>query len=353
MKINIVLPSIGVSGGINVIYKYVDLLSERGHDVCVYKEYLASNMHRYESKVKNTIHQCYCTFKAVLQKDKWKHKQDIFVFKLTNQSVREADAIIATSWTTAYSVAALSENKGKKYYFIQDYEIWDNESLGKGSYKLPLNKIVISTYINNCLKKDLNIGPFPIIYNGLDLDIYHHVKVSKKPENINFLMLNHTLPKKGVANGLKAFEMVKRKYHNCKLMMFGTCGRDNLPEYVEYYQSPSKDELVRLYSESDIFIFPSTEEGWGLTPLEAMACECIVAGTNVGFVLDIGIHEKNMMISEPGNVDQMVENIFKILDDSKLATKIKINSRITVEKLDWNDSACNLEKIITDNIFIL
>ena len=58
MIINFVLPSIGASGGIDVVYKYVELLTLRGHDVCVYKELCASNMHRYQSKLKNLILLC-------------------------------------------------------------------------------------------------------------------------------------------------------------------------------------------------------------------------------------------------------------------------------------------------------
>lgn len=41
-----------------------------------------------------------------------------------------ADYIIATAWPTAYDVAKLSDKKGKKYYFIQDFEVWDDKKGG-------------------------------------------------------------------------------------------------------------------------------------------------------------------------------------------------------------------------------
>lgn len=346
MRINFILPAIGTSGGIDVVYKYVDLLSKQGHDVCVYKELQSSNMHRYKSKMKNIIHQKYCTLKAILQKDRWRHEKDIFVLKLTDNSVRDADIIIATAWPTAYKIVDLSIKKGKKYYFIQDYEIWDDPDLVKKSYKLPLHKIVISSWINNCLNEELDIGPFPIVHNGLDLELYHQIDVYKDNKTVNFLMLNHTLPKKGVKNGLKVFEEVKKRHKNCKLRMFGMCDSSNLPDYVEYYRNPSKKELVELYSESDIFIFPSMEEGWGLTPLEAMACGCIVVGTNVGFVPDFGIHRENMMISEPGDIIKMVQNIEELLVDQNLVSKIKKNANDMIKTLDWKNSVKKLESIL-------
>lgn len=346
MKINFILPSIGASGGIDVVYKYVNLLSERGHDVCVYKELMASNVHRYGSEFKNILHQIYCTVKTILQKDKWKNENDIFILKASNDTIRDADIIIATAWTTAYKVASLSNSKGKKYYFIQGFEIWDNADLVKKSYELPLEKIVISSWINNCLKKELNMGPFPIVHNGVDFKIYHHVNVCKEEGIINFLMLNHTLEKKGVNNGIKVFEDIKKRHRNCKLCMFGMCDSSNLPSYVEYYQNPSKQKIVELYSKSDIFIFPSLEEGWGLTPLEAMACGCIVVGTNVGFVPDLGVHRVNMMISEPDDIDGMVKNVEELIENQNLFEDIYGEMKKMINKLDWNTSVVTLENIL-------
>ena len=94
-----------------------------------------------------------------------------------------------------------------------------------------------------------------------------------------------------------------------------------MPEYIDYIQNPSQDLIVKMYSTSDIFIFPSLEEGWGLTPLEAMACECAVVATRTGFVLDLGKHEDNMMISNPGDIEDMVNNIEKLINDTKLLKK--------------------------------
>ena len=96
MIINFVLPSIGASGGIDVVYKYVELLTLRGHDVCVYKELCASNMHRYQSKLKNLIHQIYCSVKAVVKKDDYQHDVDRYVWFLSDKTVRDADITIAT-----------------------------------------------------------------------------------------------------------------------------------------------------------------------------------------------------------------------------------------------------------------
>lgn len=344
-KLNIVLPGLGASGGIDVIKKYKELLSKKGWDVIIYAPVRAYNLHRYKSAIKNWIHQVYCTFKTLKEK---KNKREYeWVWKISNKTIRNADITMATSWTTVFDVNKLNAAKGEKVHFIQDYEVWDNEFYGKKAYSLPLKKIVISTWINKKLEENLGIGPFPVVYNGIDKQIFQNVSGKRRDEKqLSFLMLNHKLAKKGVVNGISAYEEIADKYPNCVLRMFGMCDSSNLPDYIEYYQNPSKEQLLDLYSQSDIFIFPSIEEGWGLTPLEAMACGCVVVGTQTGFAIDLGIHNENMMISEPGDVAGMTKNIEEVITNSDLMEILRRNGLNTVSSLDWDASAEKLDAVL-------
>lgn len=341
-KINIILPGLGDSGGIKVIHIYKEILESKGWDVQIYCSIVGYNLHRYSSKMKNILHRFYCMVKTVFEINKKKNVK--WVPFISDITIRDADFVIATMWATAYEVYKLSSSKGRKYYFIQDFEIWDNKEWGMNSYKLPLKKIVISTWINNQLKKNLNLGPYPVVMNGINNIFYDRGIRDDSTKNI--LMLNHILEKKGVKYGLKVFEKVKEKYPESKLRMFGMCNRSNLPDYVEYYQNPSKEVLIDLYCTSNYFIFPSLEEGWGLTPIEAMACGCIVIGTSTGFVLDIGKDRENMMISVPGNIESMVSNIIALIESDELKIKIKEHSIKTAYSIRWNQSATKLENIL-------
>lgn len=337
MKVNFILPGLGDSGGTRVVKKYAKLFNEMGIDTVIYCSLLANNLHRYSSKIKNRVHQIYCTFKTVstslgsTEEVKW-------VPCINGKYIREADFTIATMWATAYEVVKLPKTRGEKIYFVQGYEIWDNRELGQKSYALPLRKIVISTWINRQLKKDLSIGPFPIVYNGIDHKTYN-CSGRMEHSGINLLMMNHTLEKKGVEQGLEVFKRIRDRYPDVSFKMFGKCSNKNLPGYIEYYCDPDEKTLVHLYKEADIFIFPSLEEGWGLTPLEAMACGCIVVGANTGFVLDLGRHGVNMMISEPGDVNQMEYDIINLIKNVNLRLKIAVAGNQVAENLDWKDSA--------------
>ena len=350
MKINVILPVLAKSGGADVIYKYTELLTAHGHDVVIYKPVVAFNLHRYKSPLTNRIHQLYCSLKGLSKIGKKRSAADKYILTVSDLFIRDADIMMATSWPTSFCVNKLSASKGKKVYFIQDFEVWDNKEYGLRSYELPLNKIVISAWINQQLKESLGIGPFPVVYNGMDTEKFTNPnKVYRQDgEIIHCLMLNHLLSKKGVDDGIKAFELAKKEYPDMTLESFGLCDRANLPDYVTYTRDPSQDELVEMYNRADIFIFPSKAEGWGLTPLEAMACQCAVVGTRTGFVLDLGQHGVNMMISEPGDVEDLSKNIVHLAKDRELLKKISEQGRKLTKEISWQVSYNKLVEILSD-----
>lgn len=346
MKINFIVPGIGNSGGINVLNQYINMMkNDSTVDVVAYANIKGNNMHRYNLEVLNYIHQIYMTIKTIIFVILNDTEDIHWVWDISGRHIREADATIATTWISAYQVAELPSKCGEKFYFIQDFETWDNEYYGLRSYQLPLKKIVISSWINKKLFNTLGIGPFPIVFNGLDTTKFNNYR-KKLNKNLKILMLNHTLKKKGVKNGIKIFNYLHAKYPEFKFKMFGMCSDKGLPDYIEYHQNPTFSELRKLYKTSDIFIYPSLEEGWGLTPLEAMACKCAVVGTNTGFVLDVGKNRINMMVSQPDDVEHMINNIEYLINNRNELRKISENGNRTVQKLNWNHSYNRLLKVV-------
>ena len=63
--------------------------------------------------------------------------------------------------------------------------------------------------------------------------------------------------------------------------------RRELPDGVETRGGVSADELVALYRRASALVFPSLYEGFGLPPVEAMACGCPVAASNAGSLPEV------------------------------------------------------------------
>lgn len=355
-KISFVLPALYGTGGINVVYEYADRLSKRGHDITVYVPINAYNMHRGNICL-DSLKQIYATFKVfkmvfidkipkkLEEEKKFKIKA---VWKITDKFLENADIVIATAWCTAFDVNRLNQSKGKKFYFVQDYEVWDNLEFGKRSYQLPLIKITIAEWIKEKLVMECGCEKrkITIINNGIDTKKFLINRQEDKIDDktIKCLMLDHNLEKKGVKYGVEAFNMAKEVIPELKLSMFGIKKSPYAPKNVDYYENPKQDVLVKLYQESDIFIFPSLEEGWGLTPIEAMACGCAVVGTNVGCMLDIGVNNENVILCESANSKQLADGIIKLSKNREFRKEIVEKGYKTIQKLDWEKSTEKFEQ---------
>lgn len=347
-RINFVLPSLGESGGLKVIYKYSELMRLRGYDVFLYFPIIPY-------KLNDNQNNFYLFYKFIGRFIKYKlfnrHKKIKCnykikpVLKINNIFIRDGYCTIATAWPTAFDVEKLAERKGKKIYFIQDYEIWDNEVKGKLTYELPLKKIAISKWIVQQLENQGVKEKIYIANNGLSVNDYSCQKKYDR-KMINCLMLAHSLPKKGVEYGLCAFKEAKKVNKNLTLKMFGLKNYQNIPKDIELVVNPTKEELRKLYAETDIFIYPSITEGWGLTVVEAMAAKCAIVGTSTGCLLDLGVDGYNCLLSKPFDTEKMQKNILKISNNRTLQKKMGENAFKTVQKLSWNDSCENLIKII-------
>lgn len=371
MKITFVLPETGsvAVGGIRVIYEYANHLMEKGHEANIVYPFVPyiprprftfKNFHEQIDWLKSENSKLIINLKKRKRIDWFNLKANIVLIPATSpryswlskRFIPDADVVLATSWETAYLVSKLSKKKGIKCYFVQQYEIWDvwnsfdlwkkaeeiepdqtklclamhdiipdDEKLRDGkklvddTYKLPLNKIVISSWLKDLIEQKFNQKAMGPIINGVNFNIYHQEKIQKTGRRI--LMPWRPQPWKGTEDGLKAFSIVRERYPECEFTIFGVPSDQRVPEWVKTYGRISDDELRRLYNSSDIFVVPSWVEGSQLPPMEAMACGCAVVATNVGGILDYAIPGETCLVSPPRNPEALASNIIELLNDPK------------------------------------
>jgi glycosyltransferase involved in cell wall biosynthesis len=78
-----------------------------------------------------------------------------------------------------------------------------------------------------------------------------------------------------------AFALIRRERPDLQLVLTGGGDFTDVPEGVEARGHVPWDDVVELMQRASALVFPSLYEGFGLPPLEAMACGCPVACSNV------------------------------------------------------------------------
>lgn len=96
-----------------------------------------------------------------------------------------------------------------------------------------------------------------------------------------------------------------------------------------------QQELVPILSSADLFLMPSQSESFGLSALEAMACEVPVVSSSVGGLPELQVHGETGYIAEIGDIDRMARYAIELLtNDAKHALFAQAARRRAVEHFD-------------------
>jgi len=353
MRINFLIPTTGLTGGMKVIFSHASNLAKRGHDVRLVYPYLlqknAGCQERIIARIKMIRRSCLRLVGG--DRISWFNLDDrirlIRVFNLSEQNVPEADVTIATANETADWLVEYSEAKGEKYYFIQDYETWTRDSDKVDmTWRMPLKKIVVSQLLAQLAEDKFQQRVAAVVPNGIDHKQFYRVDVSSN-QGKNILMLYHPFDKKGFVDGWEAFKIAKAKYPEIQLVCFGAY-RPNakMRKEMSFYFKPSPQKIRELYSSAEVFVWPSREEGYGLPPLEAMACGCAVIATDTGAIREYSSNGESALIVPPFQPVLLAESLVRLLDDRDFLNKIRLNGFERSLEFSLDKSFAAMEEIL-------
>lgn len=86
------------------------------------------------------------------------------------------------------------------------------------------------------------------------------------------------------------------------------------------------DTIEEALSLADLFFLTSEKESFGLAALEAMACEVPVISSDAGGISEVNMHGITGYVSKIGDIEDMVTNTLKILQDPVLHNQMKQNA---------------------------
>lgn len=333
-------------GGFKVVLEYANRLAEDGHDVHV----VYADATKYGNKMPFNIH-CKLFFKHILFRCGFLHRsiriwfplsvkvKEHNVFKLDYRYVPKTDLYVCTAVDTAPYLNEYPISADRKFYFIQGYENWGRNDVDvRKTYHYDMNVIVISSWLRKIVE-DEECVPCHIIPNGFDLaEFYLKGKISDK-NKFNISMLYHCAAIKGCATSFQALSLVKQKYPQLQVNLFGTPSRPaQLPDWYHYYQSPSKEDHLRINNESAIYVAASIDEGWGLTIGEAMLCGQAVACTDNRGFREMAKDGDTALLSPVNDVEALAANIIRLIENDELRVTLARNGMENIKKMSIDNS---------------
>jgi L-malate glycosyltransferase len=181
------------------------------------------------------------------------------------------------------------------------------------------------TLTNYQIDKDIRVIP-----NFVDTKKYRRVDSSTvcrhiAPQREKILIhVSNFRPVKRVLDVVRIFSIVRKKIPS-KLILVGDgpdrSSAEQLARDLEIFDDVKflgkQLELVPILSAADLFLIPSQSESFGLSALEAMACELPVIASSVGGLPELVVHGETGFIAEIGDVERMGKYAIDLLSNEQ------------------------------------
>ena len=155
-------------------------------------------------------------------------------------------------------------------------------------------------------------------------------------------------PRKNHQIFLEAAEIVRKKLGPRMLVLVGSpvhpfgnyeesARRRSLTEKVLCPGRLSTNDLQLLYSSTDLFVFPSLYEGFGMPVLEAMACGAPVLTSNSTALAEVA--GDAAVLADPQDARALGEAMVRVLEDEPLRAALKIKGFARAKQFSWDNAA--------------
>ncbi|CUR63290.1 glycosyltransferase family 4 protein [Leuconostoc gasicomitatum] len=287
MNITFVLPKNNNTpvGGYKIAFQYANFLNTRGHNVTVvFRIGQRSVLGRlkHAMKISFLLHDTNINWFELNDKIKTRNFDDIELHKYTTKDT----IVIATHWSTALPVHNLKLPFSYKFYFIQDFETFDpmaEKGQVEATYGLDLNIVTISNGLKKNIQQYIPNKKIQIVENFFLKNQFFVEKPIKKREQ-TISMLIHSRSTKRTEFGLEIIDILKQQFPKMKVILFGGMIPENIkiPDYALFYKNANVEQLRKeIYGNSQVYLMPTKQEGWGLTGMEAMASGTVVVAGEI------------------------------------------------------------------------
>ncbi len=254
---------------------------------------------------------------------------------------------VATIFDFSFILFPEAHPKERIRYFTKNF--WKNIERA--------NRIItISNYIK---REGIGFGlpeeKLRVIHLGFDQEFFRiypprDLRLLKKqyrlPEHF-MLFVGSIEPRKNLKNLISAYLSLDKEIRkDIKLVLAGFKGWENggimellkkVKSDVVYLGYLSNIELGKLYNLATLFVYPSLYEGFGLPPLEAMACGCPVVVSDAASMPEVCGDAAQYV--DPHDVDSIAHGIVRVLSDGARRRSLIVRGLARSRLFNWERAA--------------
>lgn len=204
--------------------------------------------------------------------------------------------------------------------------------------------------------------PLHVVYPGYDARVFRR----SEPESVEavrnryglgdyVLAVGETRPYKNMRRLIEAF--ARARLSGLQLAIVGKASRmdrevANLPRKLRvesrvcFLGYVPDEDLASLYSGAVAFVYPSLYEGFGIPPLEAMACGCPVIASNVASIPEVC--GDAALYVDPYDVESIGGAVRHLADDTSLRDTLRRKGLARVQRFGYTEAADRVARILSD-----
>lgn len=195
-----------------------------------------------------------------------------------------------------------------------------------------------------------------IYYPRNKLECKEYIKSHYAIEDNFILYVGGFSPRKNIKGLIEAFSLIKPKIEdNFKLVILGKKGRSyydyrdlahsfNLKEDVIFTGYVPVEDLPIFYNAAYVFCYPSFYEGFGLPPIEAMACGTPTIASKITSIPEV-LGDAALYI-DPNDTHDLSEKLLNVILDKNLHSKLYFQSIKCANEYSWKKTSIETIEIL-------
>ena len=226
--------------------------------------------------------------------------------------------------------------------------------------------IAVSQFTKDRIVERFGVNPdkITVVWNGVDEQF--RPRTSEEIEEVRqalgigspryLLCLGSLEPRKNVRRLLTAWSRLSRELpEDLSLVIVGSKGASlvfkdagitEVPAGVHFTGYAKQEHLPALYSGALALVYPSLYEGFGLPPLEAMACGTPVITSSTTSLPEITAG--GALLVNPLSEDEIAGAILQMVRDEELRNRLRTQSLAHASRLTWDLAAAETRKVLEE-----